>query len=195
MKLHRRWVFSLSVILINLCPSIGAVSDAQAALITRLHYYAELDVVDATVPGVVLGTPVSGSFVFDWHESSNEYTPVTEFTLSVGGQEFTQDDVKSSAVMHWTSTGGITATVELFGRPDFGDWSDGLTLELFQEFGDSNLFLFSPTASGRAGIDLEPLAIPPAGQVPLPSAFWLLASGFGVVWSARRGGARTRSAG
>jgi hypothetical protein len=97
--------------------------------------------------------------------------------------------------MHWTSTGGITASVDVLGRTDFGDWSGGLTLALFQEFGDSKLFLFSPAASGRAGINLEPLAIPPAGQVPLPSAFWLLALGFGLVWSTRRGGTRTRSAG
>lgn len=187
MKLRQRWAFSPSAILISLYLSIGAVSDAQAMLITRLHYDADLDFVDAAVPGISPGMRVMGSFVFDRDEATNEYSPVTNFTLSVGNLEFTQNDVVSSEVLLWTSTGGITAYVGLLGRPGLGDWSDGVSLHLFQEYGDSNLFLFSWATSssmrGHLGINLEPLATRPSDPIPEPSVFWLLVSGLPLVRS------------
>jgi hypothetical protein len=67
--------------------------------------------------------------------------PLLDFSLSVADVDFTTNDVLSATVTEFADTLGFDAQLELKGRPGLGAFAEPFRFEIFQEFGDSNLFL------------------------------------------------------
>jgi hypothetical protein len=143
------------------------------ATAVRVHFGSTLDSVVGAVPGIDVGTPVIGSLVYEADSPTFPQFgfPVIDFFLSVGDIDFTMEDVLGGHVLEFPSTAGFDAQVQLRGRPGLGAFSESFSLEIFQEFGDSNLFLTGQdfTAFG-AGLNLTFEGVAP---IPEPSSLVL----------------------
>jgi hypothetical protein len=145
-------------------------------------------VFDATIAEIFgdipleVGTHITGTLTYDANPPVPFIFPLLDFTATIGGMEFTKQDVVSATIREFPGTFGFDAQVQLMGRPGLGDLSAGFLLELFREFGDSNLWLFSdePEPQSRVRGDLTTLDFDTA-QVPEPASLTLLAPALALL--------------
>jgi hypothetical protein len=118
--------------------------------IVRVNFASELGIARGDVPGIHPGTVVSGSFVYDASEPAVNGYPVVDFLFTAADITFGFDDVLEAAVFEYQGTHGFEVRAQLQGRPELHDWSAGVEFEIFQEFGESNLFLVGVESDARA---------------------------------------------
>jgi hypothetical protein len=139
-------------------------------------------VFDATIAEIVgdipldIGTHIAGTLTYGADPVSFNDFPLLDFAAVIGGMEFKMQDVLSARVFEFPGTFGFDAQLHLMGRPGLGDLSAGFLLELFREFGDSNLWLLSDEeeSHSRVRADLTTLDFD-AAPVPEPTSLVLLA--------------------
>jgi hypothetical protein len=150
-------------------------------------------VFDATIAEIFgdipldVGTHITGTPIYDANPPMPFIFPLLDFAATIGGMEFTLQDVVSANIREFPGTFGFDAQVHLMGRPGLGDLSAGFHLELFREFGDSNLWLFSDEQGPQSRVrgDLTTLDFDTA-PVPEPSTLLLAISGLAALRLRRR---------
>ena len=182
----KKQLHQLSMTAVGVILTLGTWTKApiQAATI-RADFFTELTQVNANVPGIGVGTLVRGTILYN--KVPNEEAIPLDFTLSIGNNDFTFDDVTEIRVSDWEGTGGFDTQATLKATEGLGDWSEGISFEIFQEFGDSNLFLNSISGDASAysigGLNLNRQEVPP---VPEPEMLAGIAVAGVIGWWLRR---------
>jgi hypothetical protein len=120
------------------------------AELVRVNFVSELDIASGDVPGIHPGTVVSGSFVYDASAPVVDRYSLVDFHLTAADITFGFDDVLEAAVFEYQGTHGFEVQAQLQGRPEQQDWSAGVEFAIFQEFGESNLFLNGAESAAHA---------------------------------------------
>jgi hypothetical protein len=159
---------SIGVILLTL--GTWSKAPTQAATI-KADFSAEINYVNANVPGIGIGTLVSGTILYETVLDELDQIPL-DFTLSFGNNDFTFDDLEEIRVSDFQGTSGFDIQAILKPREGLGDFSEGIFFEIFQEFGDSNLFLNSISSeSSVRGYQTLNLSRQEVTPVPEPLTF------------------------
>lgn len=178
-QLHQSMT-SIGVIFLTL--GTWSKAPTQAATV-RADFSAEINYVNADVPGIEIGTLVSGTILYETVPNESEIP--LDFTLSFGSNDFTFDDLEEIRVSDFQGTRGFSTQAILKPTEGLGDFSEGISFEIFQEFGDSNLFLNS--ISSESGVQgLQTLRLSRQEVVPEPLTFGGTAIAGTVGWWLRR---------
>ncbi len=136
-QLRQLPITAIGVILLTL--GTWSKAPTQAATI-KADFFANLNQVEGNVPGVEVGTIVSGSILYETVPNQSDQIPL-DFTLSIGSNQFTFEDVIQIRVLDFESSRGFDTKATLKPREGLVDLNDGISFEIFQEYEDSILIL------------------------------------------------------
>jgi hypothetical protein len=104
----------------------------------RVEFGSTIEHTLGSNPPADVGTAVGGNLTYaaDALPLPDGSFPLVDFALAFDGQHFTEQDVVRARILEFVGTFGFDAQVQLAGSG-----FEPLFLELFREFGDSNLFL------------------------------------------------------
>jgi hypothetical protein len=168
-------------------PAVADSIFVPGASAVRVEFGGTIEQIIGSNPPADVGTAVVGNLTYavDAPPLPNGGFPLLDFALAFDGQHFTEQDVVSARIVEFVGTFGFDAQVQLAGSG-----FEPFLLELFREFGDSNLFLI------HQEIDTQTFAFGPlitldfTAAVPEPSSLVLVGS---AVWFVIKGKKRHRS--
>ena len=171
-------------------PAVADSIFVPAASAVRVEFDSTIEQTLGSNPPADVGTAVVGNLTYavDAPPLPNGSFPLVDFALAFDGQHFTEQDVVSARIVEFVGTFGFDAQVQLAGSG-----FEPLFLELFREFGDSNLFLVHKDsdplsfALGPLGLELTAAVPEPSSAVPEPSSLVLVGSAVWFVIKGKKG--------
>lgn len=164
-------------------PAVADSIFVPGASAVRVEFDSTIEQTLGSNPPADVGTAVVGNLTYavDAPPLPNGSFPLVDFALAFDGQHFTEQDVVSARIVEFVGTFGFDAQVQLAGSG-----FEPLFLELFREFGDSNLFLVHEDLEARS-LALGPLGLEFTAAVPEPSSLVLVGSAVWFVIKGKKG--------
>jgi PEP-CTERM motif len=163
-------------------PAVADSIFVPGASAVKVEFGGTIEEIGGSDPPADLGTAVVGNLTYAADASPHGEFPLVDFALAFDGQHFTEQDVLSARIVEFVGTLGFDAQVLLAGSG-----FEPFLLELFREFGDSNLFLVDLEIDARSVAIGSLTTLDFTAAVPEPSSLVLIGSGMWFVIRRKRG--------